>query len=228
MTRISRLTASAAVAAALIFAVPGSAAAATLPPTIEVSPDGTVYSQEFDGLFEGTVLVPQASSSDTFSLRNVSDSNVYVRIVLTDVEGSSPLLLSSLTLNVAGSGWTSEPLILSDATPCLEVTTGVALQGGASMTIDADVSMADLVGQQAQQETARFSLHIVATEHVDRPGATACAAASAPPVATPTPPQLGVTGGTLSLAVALVGVFLIGSGAAFVAWRRSSRRGDAQ
>lgn len=202
--------------------------ASTLPPTIDVSGDGTVYTREFGDLFEGTVLVPRATEVDGFTVRNTSHRTVYLRVVLADVDGTSDLLLDSLTLQITGAGLMSEATTLSEAAPCRELVTGVPLRAGAALPVDALVALADLDGTQAQRETARFSIHIVATEQIDRPGQTACAAA--PPGATPPtdiphqPPQLGVTGGALPLLGMILGVTLSSFGAFLVARRRSARR----
>lgn len=232
MNRYLSLTGLVALAALLMVLGPSASFAEEFP-AVEVSETGTVYSQEFEGLFDGTVLVPRAIDSESFTVSNASERDVYLRIVLTEVRGSSPLYLASLGLMVTGPTWSSEPLLLSNAAPCREVTTGIPLQRGETMNLGVDVSLADLDGTQAQQETARFSLQLVATEHIDRPGPNTCAAtppgtAPTPPTLAPKPPQLGDTGSRSIVTGLIAGAALIGSGATILARYRISRRRGTQ
>lgn len=207
-----------------------SAAQAATDGTIQVSPDGTVFTREFSGLLAGSVLVPRDSAEDTFFVRNVSNSDGYVRIGLADVDTSDPLLANTASVEIVAAGRTWQRTPLAAAAPCVQLVYGLPLAAGQTAAVTARLLLGDLTGLQAQDETLDFQLQFVMTAEAGDPDETACVV---PPPGTPTtptptraptesagPPGLSATGGALPLLGIAACVGLVASGIAIVDRRR--------
>lgn len=142
---------------ALALTMPWAAAAAG---EIEVSPDGSSWGSQLpQPLFSDLALVPRGSANAQFLLRNSSGDDAFLRIVVQDVNYSSPVLGDALTLALAVGGASGEPARLSSATPCRVLFEGT-LPVGASRPLLTSLSLGDLSGTQGQSETATFSIGI--------------------------------------------------------------------
>lgn len=143
----------------LVFLV-GAAQPAVAAGELEVSPDGVSWSTELpEPLFAGVSLVPRGSASESFSVRNASGDDAFLRVVLQDVDYSSPVIGDALIVSVSLDGTGGAPAALSTATPCRVLFEG-QLAAGASSEVLTSLSLADLSGTQGQGETARFNVGI--------------------------------------------------------------------
>lgn len=144
-----------AVALVVLPAIPAAAAG-----EIEVSSDGSSWgSQLAQPLFSGVALVPLGSAAADFLLRNSSGDDAFLRIVLQDVNFSSPALGDALSLDLVLGGVPGEPAALSSATPCRVLFEG-ELAAGVSRPVVTTLSLGNLDGRQGQGDTARFSIGI--------------------------------------------------------------------
>lgn len=127
---------------------------------LEVSPDGTSWgSQLVKPLFSDVALVPRGSVREQFMVRNASGDDALLRVVLQDVDYSSPVIGDALLIGVGLGGTEREPAALSSAAPCRVLFEG-RLPAGQARSVTAELTLGDLPGTEGQGETARFGIGI--------------------------------------------------------------------
>jgi hypothetical protein len=215
-----------ALLAAVVALAPGPASAAP-GDIIQVSPDGAVFTSEFRGLLDGTLLVPQDDSPDRFLVRNSSDEDAYLRVVLARVTTTDPVLRDAMSIGTSVGTVTGQAVALSAARPCAQLLTRVSLPAGQTIALRTTVHLGDLDGLEGQHASVSFTLQVAAT--ADPVDSDACAAppggepSPAPSQARTAPWDLATTGGLALLATTVTSVALICAGAALLLARRRRR-----
>lgn len=216
-----------ATAASLVVPVGASASSDDL---IEVSPDGTVFTQQFSGLFDDVVLVPQELVEETFLIRNSSDQDGYVRVVLVNSHSPDPAFAEALGVGLVLPGARGSEVPLAAGKPCAQLLHNYPLAAGATVPMTARMRLADLSGVEAQGASTRFALQLVMTPETVDSNATDCIVSSAaftsvtPSVTAPS--FLGLTGGTASVTAVIIGISLAAAGLAIVVARRRQKESE--
>ena len=149
------------VAAALLSIGVASPAAAGDDGGLELSRDGSTYSDRFEGqLFDdlGTI-VPNDSRSTTLYLRNASADPAILRVTGVNAVASTPLFARALTLSAstAESGIAVARSFSSIGT-CGGLLADQVVEPGESVPVDFALHFGDLVAQQAQGAWAGVDL----------------------------------------------------------------------
>lgn len=219
----------AAIGIALTAVLPAMPAQAAGPNDLEISLDGgatwstTASSLLFDGV---NLVVPGDSINDQFRLRNVGDTGGVLRITLRNVTYSDPAFASVFTLSLGTPGLTGAPVSLTEATPCVVLSSGQFLAPGQQVLVDANAALGNLTGSVGQRATASFTIRAALHE----PGAVPLAPSfcdlagidvfSQPPS---TPQGVAMTGGELPIPLVMFAAALIGAGLFFVVAARRKR-----
>lgn len=172
-----------------------SAAAA---PGIELSRDGVTYAAALPGgLFEDiTITVPGDGQSTDFWVRNVGPVPAYLRVAITGVSVSDPVLADALVVNASTAAHPGTAASLSSALPCRVLTEGDLLAVGAAVHVTATMELDDLMGLSGQGGTAGFSLQIALSDSTIPLPPTICSAGGA---------VVPVTGGDSAISLASTG-----------------------
>ena len=171
----------------------GEPAAATDPP-IAISDDGITYAASYPGqLFQGVRLVPGASATRSFWVKNTGPSGANLAVTLIDVASDDPAYLAGLTI-VAASGTHSGGVRFSRAGECASLIYGIHLAQGQSARVDATIKLASHTGNSARGANASFNLGINLTSQ-DVPAPNGCVVGTNP-TPSPSPSPTGTPGGT--------------------------------
>lgn len=128
---------------------------------LDVSVDGTFSSANNPPIFTTvTGMVPLESQSATFVVRNSGDEPGYLRVSVSNVSTSTPVLAEALSVQASVTGYAGAPVALSSASPCRVLTEGFVLRPGRSVTVYSVLAMGDLDGQAGQNGFAAFSFDI--------------------------------------------------------------------
>jgi len=232
--RTSRRIAATVIAALVGLAavvLPGTAATAASNPEILVSDDGVTFTPQLTtGLFTGLgLLVPEESISASLWVRNPSTTDGSMRLSVADLVTTSEVFTQNVTLTaVSGTGaWT---WTLADLTACNNVIPSLPIRAGETVRIDMTVTMLDVDGQTAQDESAQLGMAVdvrdarspFPTEPCAQPG-------QVDPTPTPDPgpdtPDGGLSDtGARVLSFAVISAGLLGLGFFLVFWRRRRER----
>jgi hypothetical protein len=188
--------------------------------TIDVSPDGTVFTEQFGGLLAGNVMVPLGVATDTFLVRNSSNSPGYVRIVVTDIQATDDLFVESSAIRLSSDSQSWEGVPLGSAQPCAQVANDLVLQPGQVQSLTATLNLGDLDGTQLQRESLNFSFHLVMSTQ-PMPDSQACLPLPPPSPPSAGGPQLGVTGAAVPIAAIVAATVLAALGAVLITRRRN-------
>lgn len=133
---------------------------------IEFSRDGVSYSPTLmGGVFNQiTITVPGDSQSAVFWIRNAGPVSAYLRIAISDVSVSDPILANALTVNAGTTAHPGTPATLASAQPCRVLTEGDLLAPGGAIRLSASLALGDLSGTTGQSGTVSFSLHVTLTD----------------------------------------------------------------
>ena len=168
-----RAAASAVVLAALVASPvvgaaggPTSSAAAATPPRLLVSDDGDVWERHLTGaLFDGAPsLVPGASSTASFWVKNLSEGPAVLRTSVTDVRASSPALAERLSVTTtspdAVAGTTT--VALGDGS-CTGSTRASVLAAGQEVVLDVDLALDERATAAAAEQSVDFTVLVTLT-----------------------------------------------------------------
>ena len=138
-----------AVVSVLVVISTGPPAAAANPP-IAISGDGVTYAASYSGqLFQGVSLVPGASSTRSFWVKNTGSSGANLAVTLIDVASADPAYLAGLSI-AATAATHSGGANFSNAGECAPLIHGIHLARGQSVRVDATIALANLTGTSAQ------------------------------------------------------------------------------
>ena len=149
-------------------AVPGpaSSAAVATPPRLLVSDDGDVWERHLSSaLFDGAPsLVPGASSTASFWVKNLSEGPAVLRTSVTDVRASSPALAEQLSVTTtspdAVAGTTT--VALGDGS-CTVSTRASVLAAGQEVVLDVDLSLDERATEAAAEQSVEFTVLVTLT-----------------------------------------------------------------
>ena len=204
--------------------IPASPALAAAPPPtadiVEVSGDGIVYTRDYTGLFNGRILVPEGTATDSFVVRNDGHTAGYLRVVLTAVEIPNRDVLDALTISASTATQPGKPVPVSAVHPCLTLLSGQPIAPGHSVRVNSELTLGNLTATRGQGVPIRFHLEVLLSERADQ-NADGCPIAES----TPTVPggHLASTGLTGMWGAGAVGVTLMAMGSAMAVWLK--RRG---
>lgn len=232
---------SAAFLAAAVLATPTAATASDS--ELVVSTDGTHYTTaELLPVFPDDMrLVPGDRESASFWIRNDSEHTGLLRLDLIDPMSVDALFATHLELSAAPDGAGSRPITMATAIAngsCTVLSGDRVLAPGQAARVQVTAALSpELIDAQGALGDLRFRMRAVladASAATAQSAGTACAAApeqdGATPQPSPTsaPDALAVTGGTLPLTAAAVGVAATIAGLfAFIWGRRRRSEGDA-
>ena len=190
MLRRFALSALTGLVLALIGATPASAAGG-----IEVSHDGVSYSSTLTAaLFDGQPqLVPQQARSQTFWVRNATDDDAYLTLMLDSPTWSSVPYGAALTVAASVPGQEGVPLPLASTSGCLVLLEGRVLAAGQAVAVTATLMLGDLGGTIGQNAHATMNVGVVLTETAGLDAAASCAT---PTVFVPVIAAPSASGGT--------------------------------
>lgn len=214
---------------AVLLGLGTSSAAAA--PGIELSPDGVTYAATLPGgLFDSiTIAVPGDSQSTDFWVRNAGPVAAYLRIAISGVTFSDPVLAGALSVNASTATRPGTAATLSSAQPCRVLTEGDLLPVGAVIHVTATLALGDLTGLDGQGGTAGFALQVALSDSTVPLPPTVCAPSSGTsiPVTGGGDIELATTGSEVPLPLIIgvsaltgVGLFLL------VAARRRRKTGE--
>lgn len=145
---------------------PTSSAAAATPPRLLVSDDGDVWERHLTGaLFdEAPSLVPGASSTASFWVKNLSEGPAVLRTSVTDVRASSPALAERLSVTTtspdAVAGTTT--VALGDGS-CTGSTRASVLAAGQEVVLDVDLALDERATAAAAEQSVDFTVLVTLT-----------------------------------------------------------------
>jgi len=145
---------------------PTSSAAAATPPRLLVSDDGDVWERHLTGaLFdEAPSLVPGASSTASFWVKNLSEGPAVLRTSVTDVRASSPALAERLSVTTASpdavAGTTT--VALGDGS-CTGSTRASVLAAGQEVVLDVDLALDERATAAAAEQSVDFTVLVTLT-----------------------------------------------------------------
>jgi hypothetical protein len=193
---------------------------------VEVSGDGIVYIRDYNGLFNGQILVPQGKATDSFVVRNDGDSRGYLRVVLTAVDIPNRDVLDALTISASTTTRPGTPVLVSAVQPCLTLLSGQPIASGHSVRVNSELALGNLTATHGQGVSIGFRLEVLLSERADQ-NADGC------PIAESTPAvpggHLAATGLTGLWGVGAAGVMLMAVGSALAVWlsSRGARRRES-
>lgn len=194
------------------------------PHIAEVSPDGMTYTRSYSGLFDGNILVPRGTATDSFLVKNNGTTRGYLRIVLTSVEIPNLDVLHALTISAGTTEQPGRPLPVSAARPCLTLLEGASLPAGQSVQVRSVLGLNDLSGTDGQNGAIEFSLEVLLSESPAQNDDTCPGDRPSPgPIAEahPAPPgALAATGLARAGTVTMVAAAALALGSALALWRR--------
>lgn len=190
---------------------------------VDVSGDGLAYSAQYTGLFDGDILVPEGTATDSFVVRNDGATPGYLRVILTKVVVPSRDVLNSLAISASSTPHPGEFLPVSGARPCLTLLTGQRIAPGQSVRVNSVLALGNLTATDGQGIPISFRLQVLLSESVGQNAVGCPVAVSSPSVPSGHLASTGFTGLWGSVAG---GVSLMTVGAALALWhnRRSARR----
>ena len=158
--RRAAATALVALLAMCVTAVTGTAAAAE-DPQILVSDDGVNFTPTLtDGLFDGLgLLIPLESIESSLWVQNTATVDGSLRLRVDEFDSTSEVLTQNLTLT-AESGNESWTWTLDELAVCDNVIPTLPVPAGETVRIDLRVSMADVDGLTAQDESANLAFEV--------------------------------------------------------------------
>lgn len=144
-------------AAALTMAPQASYAAGG---DLTVSTDGVTFVESSSGpVFTGIdKLVPGDSDTSTLYVRNTGEDAGYLRIVIGDVSFTDLDYANALTVSASINGAAGPAIPFSLADPCWVLLEGTVLNPGQTVSIDAELALANLDGTRGQGAVATASL----------------------------------------------------------------------
>lgn len=189
LLRVLASTALLAAGAALALAAPAPTSASTDP--VVVSSDGVSYADHLpSSLFAGVLIVPGATVTRTFYVKNQTALPGNLAIALRGVTGGDANLIAALSLRATAGTTTGSTVPFTAATPCAPLV-GVPLGAGAVVRVDVRLSLSSsLSGLTSQSSVGRFDLPVLLTS-TDVPAPNGCTPGSTVP-----PTNGGGTGGT--------------------------------
>jgi len=181
----------------LVVVVGNALPAAASNPPVAISPDGITYGDSFPGqLFDGVVLIPGASATRSFWVKNTGPSGANLAITVIDVAALDPVVLSALTIT-AQAGTKSGSAGFDDVRDCVSLIHGIPLAQDADVRVDVTLTMANVGGTTAQGTSASFNLGVNLTSD-EVPAPTGCVVAEPEPTPSASPdPPLPDTGGSV-------------------------------
>ncbi|MFS2279884.1 hypothetical protein V2S04_03550 [Microbacterium sp. OR21] len=221
---------------AAVLATPTAATAAE--PDLVFSTDGTHYTTaDLLPVFPDDLrLVPGDRESASFWIRNDSEHTGLLRLDLIDPSSVDSLFAAHLELSAAPAGAASRPVTMSTAMAngaCTVLSGDHVLAPGQSARVHVTAALSsDLIGTQGALGDLRFRMRAVLADTAAatvQPTGAACTAQVEPGGATPQPSStsspgaLAVTGGTVPLTTAVVGVTATVAGLLAFLWARRRR-----
>lgn len=148
--------------AAIALVMGGAAAPASAASGIQVSRDGVNYSSVISGtLFNKiTVSVPGDVQSTDLYVRNSSSVAGYLRISLSSVTVSDPVLATALIVTAGSPAFPGTPVAIGDAHPCYVLTEGNLVPPGGVVKVSSKLEFSDQPGSAGKQGSAGFSFRI--------------------------------------------------------------------
>ncbi|SEE96788.1 hypothetical protein [Ruania alba] len=201
-----------------------------------ISLDGTTYAAETDRpvFVHPPALVPQGSETRSVWLRNDSEVDGELRVVVDDIELSSPELAQNFEITSREARTGDETTATADElTPCSVVVPTLELASGESVRIDLSVGLRDVPAEVAQQETVRFSLTAsIRDTAAGAPWPERCERGRDFPVLGSDPPDqdedhLAYTGTDVPFTALVIGAALVLTGASTMVLVRKRRRRDS-
>jgi len=160
--RMRRAAAAALVALATlgVTVVTGTAASAE-DPQILVSDDGVNFTPTLtDGLFDGLgLLIPLESIDSSLWVQNTATVDGSLRLRIDEFASTSEIFTQNLTLT-AMSGNETWTWTLDQLATCDNVIPSLPVPAGETVRIDLRISMADVDGQTAQDESANLAFEV--------------------------------------------------------------------
>ncbi|TXK17069.1 hypothetical protein [Homoserinibacter sp. GY 40078] len=160
--------------AAALVVVPALGAAA--PASADVQPialsaDGSTFVDDLGtALFGGAKIVPGASVTRTFWVKNRTAEPGHLAVAVQGVGSADPELLARLTVSADADGTPGSDVALADVDPCATLVSGVTLAGSGAMQVDVVLALGDLAGLDAQGSLGTFDLRVTLTStDVDAP-----------------------------------------------------------
>ena len=175
-----RAIAAVVLAAALVLAPAAAASAAGI---VEVSNDGSTWSSSLSSpLFTTTPqLVPMASQSASFWVRNSAADPAYLRLTVENLNWSGSHYASALSVAASVPGTTGTPLELASVSGCIVLLDGILLGAGQAVKVTATLALGNLDGTAGQSGTAGMDIGVLLEQ-----ATSAAPTAGCNPAATPT------------------------------------------
>jgi hypothetical protein len=178
-----------AVAALVVAGVPLATAspAAASGNALSVSPDGVSYGRNLPGsVFAGVRIVPGATATRTFYVRNDSPEPGNLAVALSGVTGTDSALLTALTLRAVTASRSGAVTRFTAADPCVSLVSGIRLAAGAALRVDLELGLAaTLHDRVAQGSIGGFRVPVTLTS-TDVAAPDGCTTGT-----TPVPPHHG-------------------------------------
>jgi hypothetical protein len=185
----------AAILAIMLGGAVGPASAST---EIQVSRDGVTFTSSLPtALFNQiTVTVPGDSQAVDLYVRNASSAAGFLRVSLSNVTVSDPVLAHALTVSAGTTSYPGSSATLADAQPCRVLTEGELVPPGGVVKVSANLALGDLSGRTGQDATATFSFQISLSDAV---------VGSVPPTVCSSGVTIPVSGGGGTIPLAMTG-----------------------
>jgi hypothetical protein len=158
-SRIQALLVTASLAGVLALA-PAASAQANTP--VLISTDGVTYSSTLPApLFSSPHgMIPRESLTATLYVKNPTNRPVAVALNTVDIGAGASQIASALTVGASARGALSTQVNLGAAGACAPLLAGLSLPANGRAVIDLSLTMADVTGTTAQNQTVSFNVHV--------------------------------------------------------------------